>query len=400
MVRCSVSDTDEKENGDMPLSAASPDGKPGSGEVFSETETVLPEWLDDCLSELGAVYSPKNTRYQYTLDLSEPEVKVYLGTYFPRSYCEAFCIAGNLFTNSCYMASLRDALASFGEINILDIGCGTGGEIIGLLDAIRKFLPSSVSVNVWAFDGNEISLRCMKQIAGVFRERFGTDTEVREKLWMIGSESDLAAMADEVNGIRFDFILCCKMGGELISGKVTDSPYSLVAEKFSGLLKPAGLLLILDVTIKLGDNGWLPVAMNHELNAFGRSQDEFGTLIPKPCGKYPECSCNCYTRQTFTVRHSGAEYDESRVCYRIICRNSLRKKMVPDSVMDASQVIDHEKYYGPWRDAYPWSNGSCRHTGGKGEADGFDINLIPEETRGPAEDRNDAAGTGDGQSNG
>ena len=395
-----MSDTDERENGDMPESAAAPAGKQGSSEVFRETETVLPEWLDDCLSEMGAVYRPKDTRYQYTLDLSEPKVKVYLGTYFPRSYSEAFCIAGNLFTNSCYMASLKDALASFGEINILDIGCGSGGEIIGLLDAIRRFLPSSVRVNVCAFDGNQLSLDSMKKIADCFIKRSGAEIKVDGKLRRIDSESDLAAIADEVRNVRFDFILCCKVGGELISGKVTDRPYSLVAEKFSGLLKPAGLLLILDVTIKLESRGWLPVAMNHELNAFICSQNEFGTLIPKPCGKYPECSCNCYTRQTFTVRHSGAKYDESRVCYRIICRNSLREKMVPDSVMDAAQVVDHEKYYGPWRDAYPWSDGSCRYTGGKGEADGFDINLTPEETRGLTEERKDTPGTGDTQSNG
>ena len=395
-----MSDTDERENGDMPESAAAPAGKQGSSEVFRETETVLPEWLDDCLSEMGAVYRPKDTRYQYTLDLSEPKVKVYLGTYFPRSYSEAFCIAGNLFTNSCYMASLKDALASFGEINILDIGCGSGGEIIGLLDAIRRFLPSSVRVNVCAFDGNQLSLDSMKKIADCFIKRSGAEIKVDGKLRRIDSESDLAAIADEVRNVRFDFILCCKVGGELISGKVTDRPYSLVAEKFSGLLKPAGLLLILDVTIKLESRGWLPVAMNHELNAFICSQNEFGTLIPKPCGKYPECSCNCYTRQTFTVRHSGAKYDESRVCNRIICRNSLREKMVPDSVMDVTQVVDHEKYYGPWRDAYPWSDGSCRYTGGKGEADGFDINLTPEETRGLTEERKDTPGTGDTQSNG
>ena len=395
-----MSDTDERENGDMPESAAAPAGKQGSSEVFRETETVLPEWLDDCLSEMGAVYRPKDTRYQYTLDLSEPKVKVYLGTYFPRSYSEAFCIAGNLFTNSCYMASLKDALASFGEINILDVGCGSGGEIIGLLDVIRRFLPSSVRVNVCAFDGNQLSLDSMKKIADCFIKRSGAEIKVDGKLRRIDSESDLAAIADEVRNVRFDFILCCKMGGELISGKVTDRPYSLVAEKFSGLLKPAGLLLLLDVTIKLESRGWLPVAMNHELNAFICSQNEFGTLIPKPCGKYPECSCNCYTRQTFTVRHSGAKYDESRVCYRIICRNSLREKMVPDSVMDVTQVVDHEKYYGPWRDAYPWSDGSCRYTGGKGEADGFDVNLTPEEARGLAEERNDVAGTGDESSNG
>ena len=59
-----MSETDEKENGEMPASADAPDGKRGTGGALRETGAVLPEWLDDCLSGLGAVYSPKNTRYQ------------------------------------------------------------------------------------------------------------------------------------------------------------------------------------------------------------------------------------------------------------------------------------------------------------------------------------------------
>ena len=68
--------------------------------AFRKSKTVLPLWLDKCLfEELGAKYAPEHTRYEYNLDLDENELKVYLGTYFPRSYAEIFCIFDNVFQN-------------------------------------------------------------------------------------------------------------------------------------------------------------------------------------------------------------------------------------------------------------------------------------------------------------
>lgn len=59
--------------------------------AFRKSKTVLPLWLDKFLfEELGANYAPEHTRYEYNLDLDENELKVYLGTYFPRSYAEVF----------------------------------------------------------------------------------------------------------------------------------------------------------------------------------------------------------------------------------------------------------------------------------------------------------------------
>lgn len=64
--------------------------------AFRKSKTVLPMWLDKFLfEELGANYAPEHTRYEYNLDLDENELKVYLGTYFPRSYAEIFCIFDN-----------------------------------------------------------------------------------------------------------------------------------------------------------------------------------------------------------------------------------------------------------------------------------------------------------------
>lgn len=144
-----------------------------------KSETDLPEWLDDLIfNQLGASYSPGDTRYQYTRDLPPDEVKVYLGTYFPRSYCEAFCIAVNLFTNTSYRSFLKENLSPDPEINILDIGCGSGGEIIGLLDALRRLYPS-FRINIYAFDGNQASLGYMKLIAGSYKTRFNPGIKAR-----------------------------------------------------------------------------------------------------------------------------------------------------------------------------------------------------------------------------
>ena len=379
-----MSDTEKPEDEKAEqLSADAPYEAWGSTVAVRESEAMLPEWLDDFISEMGAFHSCGNRRYQHTLDLSESEVKVYLGTYFPRSWCEAFCIAGNLFRNERFMASLKDTLSKDREINILDIGCGAGGEIIGLLDAIHEYLPPSVRINVHAFDGNEISLGCMRRIAEAYSERFSAEIKVADRLRMIESDSDLAAMADEVSGIKFDFILFCKAGNELISGKIISNPYRRAAELFSGQLKNSGLLLILDVTMHLEYTErvasrislidlWVPQALSYELCMFAGSQDEFGTLIPKPCGRHPGCRGGCYMKQTFTVRHSGTSGDVSKVCYWIICRNSLREKIVPDSVMDMTQVFDPEKYYN--RKRSNWRDGACKYSCGDMDADAFNIN--------------------------
>ena len=77
-------------------------------------------------------------------------------------------------------------------------------------------------------------------------------------------------------------------------------------------------------------------------------------------------------KQTFTVRHSKTSSDVSKVCYRIICRNSLKDKIVPDSVMDETQIFDPDKYYN--RTRRDWRDGACQYSGGDRDADAFNLN--------------------------
>lgn len=123
--------------------------------AFRKSKTVLPLWLDKYLfEELGAQYAPEHTRYEYNLDLDENELKVYLGTYFPRSYAEIFCIFDNIFQNKYIYQAYKNKK----DINIFDFCCGTGGELIGLLSALDKYFHDGKNINVIVCDGNAKAL--------------------------------------------------------------------------------------------------------------------------------------------------------------------------------------------------------------------------------------------------
>lgn len=119
----------------------------------------LPEWLDDCIfGDLGAKYCRSNSDMQ-VIDWDKKDLLNYLGTYFPRSYAEAFCIYSDYFRNNIDDWKSRD------ELSVFDFGCGTGGEIVGLLMAVNDNLPNVKAVSVLAFDGNQDALRLFEKVA-------------------------------------------------------------------------------------------------------------------------------------------------------------------------------------------------------------------------------------------
>lgn len=134
--------------------------------IYRKSETSLPLWLDDLIfNKFGASWSPFPEEAGHNLFSHESRVREYLGTYIPKSYGEAFRIADNLFQNETVRSSLSR------EINILDIGCGTGGDILGLLSAMDRYLTRSAAISVYACDGNSTALRYMNQAVSAFAER-------------------------------------------------------------------------------------------------------------------------------------------------------------------------------------------------------------------------------------
>ena len=304
---------------------------------FHKYKTILPHWLDRKLFQsLEASYSPEHERYEYNLDLNKEELKVYLGTYFPRSYAESFCTFDDLFKLPSYFQELN----SLSEIRILDYGCGTGGELFGLLVAISKHFSKPLNIIVYALDGNSEALGIAKSIfeALVNNTHHNITASFIDKT--LFTENDL--ITPEVEG-PFNIIMNSKMVCELISkGILSSDGYSKVATALSPLLAENGILYMLDVTTKdEHSNLYYPQLMNKSLNCFVASNEEFSTLIPLACANWTDCNNSCFIQQTFIVSHSHKSCDESRVCYRLLCKSTFKEKIMMgiSSSRDSKHII-------------------------------------------------------------
>lgn len=295
--------------------------------IFRKSKTILPLWLDKYLfEELGALYAPEHSRYEYNLDLNEDELKVYLGTYFPRSYAEMFCIFDNIFQNN----AIQQVYCNKKNINIFDFCCGTGGELIGLLSAIDKYFQDEKYINVVVCDGNELALGYLHKIM----DKASSLSKHKYKFLAIHKEIH---NLDDVENLdipynSFDIELCDKVCCEFISHGVNKLSYEYLAGYLSKKICYDGLLVILDVTTRCEDTMmFYPQMMNLQINNFLRNSNDFETLLPLSCATYKDCNIPCFTQQTFRVTHLQKRNDESRVCYRIICHKELKKYLQPNS---------------------------------------------------------------------
>ena len=334
--------------------------------AFRKSKTILPHWLDKKIfNEHNAIYAPEHERYEYNLDLNDKELKVYLGTYFPRSYAEMFCIVDNLMQKQ----SFAEIIQSEDPINVLDCGCGTGGEILGLITAFAKHL-SQVNINVTAIDGNEGALAILKELIESNPSR-NVNTQLTTLCQTFNTNEDLAKLS---NGKKnYHFVLCDKMVCELISKQVLPSDaYAIMAKMLASHLHDSGIFIMLDVTTKDEHSGlFYPQLMNNSINEYVRKSRTIETLLPLSCACNEVCKDLCFMQQTFNVSHSHKTTDESRVCYRVLCRKPMKEAVLKDINTDGlAHVIHPIKYYQNDESAF------CRQTkDNQTIIDSFNINL-------------------------
>lgn len=306
---------------------------------FRKSKTSLPHWLDKKIfNDHQAIYAPEHERYGHNLDLNEEELKVYLGTYFPRSYAEIFCIVDNLMQNKCLKETLEQD-----EISVLDYGCGTGGEILGLITAIGKHL-SHTKISITAIDGNDGALAILKDLVESNPNK-NIQVELSTFSQTLGTIEDVEKLAFGKND--YHFILCDKMVCELISREVLPTnAYAIMAKKLAAYLHENGLLIMLDVTTKDERSGcFYPQLMNSAINDFVRKSSTIETLLPLSCACYDGCSDLCFMQQTFSVSHSHKSNDESKVCYRVLCRKPLKTAIMQGrETANLVHVIHPTKY--------------------------------------------------------
>lgn len=233
---------------------------------MEETPTIqLPKWLDDLIfNELGAKYCRQNATMT-NIDDDKEKALNYLGTYFPRSYAESYILFSALFEEE------KQAFIGKDQLSIFDFGCGTGGEIIGLLTAIEEKLPEVQSVEIVAFDGNNSALRLYEQVLKNLRKRSRLKVKSRIFPAKIVDFYDLS-IVNEVINLKFDLIITFKAICEFVSKQQFEqqNPYEHIVKTLLPKLNKKGLMVLVDITVPIY-NGiseeWLPKMMDKGLKA-------------------------------------------------------------------------------------------------------------------------------------
>lgn len=290
----------------------------------------FPKWLDKYLfSDLGAKYSPNHSRFEYNLNLNTGEIKVYLGTYFPRSFVEVKSIFEEFSQNSNYLSLVGERTS----VSILDLGCGTGGDIFGLLSFLEKYEPPLESVKLLAIDGNQIALRFFEKIMAEFKKHSRLKIDYRIGPVFIESVSDLNLVSDVLSD-KYDLILSCKAICEMLAKKrIENKAYKQTASMLSSKLTDEGIMLIEDVTIKSpATEKFIPYMLNAELNEFVAENDDFATIYPTACkDKESKCINGCFFKKEIRVTHSAKNNDISKIIYRIIGKKPFAENIVVSS---------------------------------------------------------------------
>ena len=265
-----------------------------------QNSVILPQWLDNLIFEqLGAKYCRYNADMT-VIDWDKNDVLNYLGTYFPRSYAESYCIFSEFFK------SIPQQFADKRELRILDFGCGTGGEMVGLLQSIDSFLPQVTHINLVGIDGNLHALRLLEKIITEYQKRTRLVISLQIAPIHIGNFYDLSVL-NEIIKDQFDLILSFKAICEFVTKDQFEgaNPYSHIVNTYFPYTSNSGIIVLVDVTSYNNvSNEWLPMMMDKGLASI---------------------NCKIINRNdgynyTFSIKHSRTNecFDYSKVCWRIV----------------------------------------------------------------------------------
>lgn len=329
---------------------------PGKGKI----NTALPNWLEKLLyDDLHATYNPDYQKFDYNLELTRDDLLVYLGTYFPRSYAEVFCIFDHLLSDRTVAATLKTRQ----DLSILDIGCGTGGDISGLLVAMAKHFPNIKTVELTTVDGNQDALDILHTVISECEKHTALKINLTVKKARIENHADYMPNVPP----QIDIGLCCKAMNEVIKkgkGK-TGKAYQNLLDHVADHLAPTGMFMLLDVTTKTEHSGHYPFLLNQQVNEFTRTNPTFRTLLPLPCSYHEQdCNSGCFSQRQFEVTCKGKDHVTSRVAYRIIARRTFVDNINgkettkryhfprPDQDSGDLRVCTHGNIVGDHHDAY------------------------------------------------
>lgn len=316
--------------------------------------------LENCIINMEALYAPdKNKALKNIANTGQENLK-YLGSYFPRSYMEAKYIWKSLIN----INSIKQSLEDNSKINILVIGSGTGGDLIGLMEILNANF-SNKTFTFYSIEGNKDASNIQKQLFD-HRDKYITEKNTFKllnynKCPINASDfvKEINKLVDSLEDVKFDIIQTFKFCNELDAQGNLNIYYKMctIAEQY---LKENGLLLIEEVTCKYEDPNnpnqkfpYFPVMMIKQIRDYFKSEETgLNWILPLPCGQWaPNCTPNgCYPQISMSLitnipdNQGGKSHnDPMNFAYILIIKGSLGKD-VKSQLKNNSTYILSEKH--------------------------------------------------------
>ena len=257
----------------------------------------LPVWLDSFIfDELHARYAP-SCMNMTVIDWGREDILRYLGTYFPRSFAESYSIFSSYFAQSKYLSSKK-------SLSVFDFGCGTGGELIGLLMALQEQSDRAMPIKVHALDGNIHAVRILERIIEKFRKVSNVNVEMRLAPLTIDDFYDLDVIRNVLHE-GCDVFLTFKAICEFVTKEQFErrNPYTHVLKTFRPWLNSGAITCLADITTYNDTvREWLPKMMDKG--------------VVDAC--FQVLGRNGGFNEAFSVSHSRRICDQSKIAWRLL----------------------------------------------------------------------------------
>lgn len=291
---------------------------------------TLPEYIEECIfcqDGINAVFCPSHEEAKHNLSSDPEKVRRYIGTYFPRSFCESANVHAVLLGQVPVLRAWKRKPC----VTVLDIGAGTGGNLTGLLHALAA-LDLTPRVRVHAVDGNEHATAKRELIVREAARNLGLDVEMCSisRTFSLDPRRFEAELREVLSGIAepLDLVMAWKSVSELFidDPKLSSGYYGALVRACAPHLDASGFVSLLDVTIKHGGR-WLPTLITGELKAALRSAPNVGLCLPFGCAqRIEQCSLGgCYPKFCYPVSHRQRSVDKTKFTYFAIGSAAMAK---------------------------------------------------------------------------
>lgn len=289
-------------------------------------------WLDTFIhKDLEATFDICPNTVTLNLSNNSATNRNYLGTYFPRTCAEYFSIMENLSQHGV----IYEKLAGCKSLNLLSVGTGTGGEVVGVILFLAKIRAKNMpKLYISYVEGNEDASEIFEAVITELAVHYGIYIELEGLNHTVDVFNGFPSFDDQ----RFDLIVTSKFINELVNCYPQKQWYRKFLESYTDNLTKDGLMVMSDVTMPV-HREFLPISMNKEIREFIKSHDGFNVILPVPCRAYGrKCRCSCFTQSIVKIRTSESwrrrEIITSKFTYTVITRAALSNtfKEVPHAM--------------------------------------------------------------------